>query len=220
MKCPKCNSEINTENINIQSDIAQCINCNNIFKISANIDEYIDDNFNVHKTPNGTWIKSDYNKTIIGASTRSPVAFFIVPFMIIWSGGSLGGIYGTQIINGEFDLFQSLFGIPFFIGSIIFWSIALMAIWGKVELTLDRQGGIVFTGVGNIGLKKRFKWNDISKIKEKQTNLRYPGSQGSSIILEGKKRISFGTGLKEERRYYLLRAIKSTVSKNRWSKNF
>ena len=215
MNCPKCNSEIKNENINIQSDIAQCNNCDAIFKISSNIGEYLDDNFNINNSPKGTWIYNDFNKTIIGATTRSPIAFFLVPFMLIWSGGSLGGIYGSQIRNGEFDLFLSLFGIPFLIGSIIFWSLALMAIWGKVELTLDNRGGKVFTGIGKLGINKNFLWNDISKIEEKQTNFRYPGSKGSRIILEGKKRISFGNGLKEDRLYYLLRATKSIMNKNR-----
>ena len=213
MKCPKCNSEIYTENINIKSDIAQCSKCKNLFKISENINSYIDDGFNENDTPNGTWIKTDFNSTIIGATTRSPIAFFLVPFMLIWSGGSIGGIYGTQLVNGEFDLFLSLFGIPFLIGSVIFWSFALMAIWGKVELTLDNQGGRIFTGIGNIGLVKNFIWSDVKTIKEKQANFRYPGSQGGVVVLEGKKKISFGLGVKEDRRYYLFRAIKSIMNK-------
>ena len=49
----------------------------------------------------------------LGATTRSPIAFFLVPFMCVWSGGSLGGVYGSQVLNGEFDLGISLFGIPF-----------------------------------------------------------------------------------------------------------
>ncbi len=213
MKCPKCHAEIHTENINIKSDIAQCSTCNNIFKISENIDSYIDDGFNIKDTPNGTWIKTDFNSTIIGATTRSPIAFFLVPFMLVWSGGSIGGIYGSQLLKGEFDLFQSLFGIPFLIGAILFWSFALMAIWGKVELTLDNQGGKIFTGIGRIGLVKKFMWSDITTIKEKQANLNYPGSQGATLVLEGKRKISFGLGVKEERRYYLFRAIKSIMNK-------
>ena len=216
MKCPKCKSDIQTENINIQTDIALCESCQNIFNISENIENYLDDGFNVNDTPRGTWIKTDFNNTIIGATTRSPIAFFLVPFMLVWSGGSVGGIYGNQIVRGEFDLVQSLVGIPFLIGSIVFWSFALMAIWGKVELTLNNQGGKIFTGIGNIGLNKTFLWSDISSLKEKQANFRYPGSQGGRIVFEGKKRISFGSGLKDARRYYIIKAIKSTMNKNRW----
>lgn len=57
----------------------------------------------------------------ISATTESPIAFFLVPFMLVWSGGSLGGIYGTQIANGHFNLFLSLFGIPFCNGDNIIW---------------------------------------------------------------------------------------------------
>jgi hypothetical protein len=157
----------------------------------------------------------DFNSTIIGATTRSPIAFFLVPFMLVWSGGSLGGIYGTQILVGEFDMFKSLFGIPFSLGYLIFWSLAIMTIWAKVEVILDNKGGEIFTGIGSLGITNQFLWNEVSRTNEKQTTIRYPGSQGTGLFLEGKKRISFGAGLKEERCYYLLRGIKSIMSKKR-----
>ena len=213
IECPKCSSPVNSESINIQTDIAQCLQCQNIFKISLNIENLVDPKFNINKQPSGTWLKKEFNQTIIGATTRSPVAFFLVPFMLIWSGGSLGGIYGSQIIDGEFDLLLSLFGIPFLIGSIIFWTITLMAIAGKVEITIDKDGGKVFTGVGQLGIIKRFSWDEISKIKEGNSKLTYPGSQGGVIVLEGTRKISFGLGVKENRKYYLLNALRSIAKK-------
>lgn len=218
MKCPKCNSEILNKNINIQTDVAQCNKCMNIFKISEQIESNFDDGFDINNPPNGSWIITQMNETVVGATTKSPVAFFLVPFMLIWSGGSIGGIYGTQILSGEFDLIMSLFGIPFLIGSFVFWSFALMTIWGKVELTFDNQGGKIFTGVGNIGIVKKFIWDDIATIKEKRSNFHYPGSQGGNLVLEGKRRISFGLGVKQERQYYLYRTIKNIISKNKLNK--
>jgi len=217
MRCPKCNSEILRENINIQTDIAQCIKCENIFKISESIGD-INDNFNIDDTPNGTWILKELDTITVGATTRSPIAFILVPFMIIWSGLSIGGIYGSQIINGEFNLASSLLGIPFLIGSIFFWSIALMAIWGKVELVLDKNGGRIFTGLGKIGLTKSFVWNDITTIKEVQSSYNFPSNTSGKITLEGKRRISFGLGVTESRRYYLIKVLKrihSNVKTNR-----
>ncbi|MBJ2175876.1 hypothetical protein JBL43_16600 [Aureibaculum sp. A20] len=216
MKCPKCNATINTEQINVKTDIAQCTSCGTLFKISENLGNDAYDSFDKTNVVAGTWYKTEHNDTIIGATTRSPVAIFMVPFMLVWSGGSLSGIYGTQIIKGEFNLFLSLFGIPFIIGSIVFWGVTLMSIWGKVEVTLNNKGGKVFTGIGTIGLVKNFLWKDITALKEKKANLRYPGSQGGSLVFEGQKRISFGIGLKQERLYYLLRAIKSAIIKNHW----
>lgn len=216
MNCPKCKSHIKTENINIKTDVAQCLHCETIFNLSENKNTFFDDNFEPNNAPNGTWCKTERNKTIIGATTRSPIAFFLVPFMLIWSGGSLTMFYGSQFANGEFNLVQSLLDIPFIIGSLVFWSIAIMSIWGKVELTLDNKGGKVFTGVGSIGLAKKFVWNEVTAIMEKQSLIRTNIGNSKRLVFEGKRRISFGTGIKEERRYYLLRAIRSLVHKNNW----
>jgi len=218
MKCIQCNTEIINENINIQTDIAQCQSCHYIFKISENISSGEADGFDLKNPPPGAWIREEYNQIVIGASTKSPIAFFLVPFMIVWTGGALGGIFGTQIISGEFNPILTIFGFPFIIGAVIFWSVALMAIWGKVELKLDKEGGQVFTGLGNIGLKKLFTWEEINLIKENQGNLKYPGSQGYQILMEGKKRISFGTGLNDSRRYYLYRSLKMLSSKMKANK--
>lgn len=219
MKCPKCNAAILRENMNIQTDIAQCIHCDYIFKISETLVNEGED-FNINDAPSGTWFTKDTDTITIGATTRSPVAFFLVPFMIVWSGFSLGGIYGTQIIKGEFDPVSSLFGVPFLIGSVIFWSLALMAIWGKVELVLDKNGGRIFTGLGKIGWTQNFLWTDIKTIKEGQSNLNYPGSTGGKIILEGKRRISFGLGVKESRRYYMLKVLQKTHTMVRTNSRF
>ena len=184
MNCPKCKFQITKEYINIMTDVAQCQHCDYIFKISEVLSNEIDDGFNINIPPGGAWIRTELNYIVIGATTRSPIAFFLVPFMIVWSGGSIGSIYGSQIVNGKFDPEMALFGIPFLIGSIIFWSIAAMAIWGKVEITIDNNGGKVFTGLQNIGLTKKFTWEDISTIKENQ----------STYIPQGQKHRLFNPG--------------------------
>lgn len=213
MKCSNCGTEILNENINIKADIAQCHQCQHIFKISESLDSEVEDNFDLENPPNGAWIRRESGSVVLGATTRSPIAFFLVPFMIVWSGGSLGGIYGSQLAKGQFDPVSSVFGIPFLMGSVIFWSLALMAIWGKVELRLDMKGGRAFTGLGTIGLSKTFTWDEVSTVKEDKTNYKYPGSQGGVVLLEGKKRVSFGMGVNDSRRYYLYRALKLILSK-------
>ncbi len=151
MNCPKCKSEIPGSQLNIQTDMGQCLQCNHIFKISENFGKAsITTNFDMQSPPSGAWARQERGNLILGATTKSPIAFFLVPFMLVWSGGSLGGIYGLQIMKGEFDLMLSLFGIPFLLGSVLFWSLAFMTIWGKVELSFDKTGGQVFTGIGTL----------------------------------------------------------------------
>ncbi|MCB9263323.1 MAG: hypothetical protein H6607_13195 [Flavobacteriales bacterium] len=220
MKCPNCNTEVLNENINIHTDVGQCQNCYNIFKISEAIDDLNADGFDLNTPPRGTWIRHEMHQIVIGATTRSPLAIFLVPFAVIWSGMAIGGIYVSQILEGKFDPLMSLFGIPFLIGSIILWGVTLMAIGGKVELTLNRQGGKIFTGVGSIGQTKKFDWAEISTVKEDQRNIKYSRVQGGSILLEGKRRISFATGINESRRYYLFRTLKEIITKVKAGKKF
>jgi hypothetical protein len=222
MNCPSCNTKISAQNINIQTDLAQCHHCDLIFKVSEQMykaQEWSggDLQFDVNNPPKGCWInrdKNDPNTVIVGATTRSWLALFLVPFMIVWSGGSLGGIYGSQIIDGEFNIFMSLFGIPFLLGSIVFWSLALMSIAGKIELTLNKNGGKVFTGVWKIGFTKGFSWDDISTVREDRSYSQKGGTT-FTICLEGKKRVSFGYGLSSERRYYLMKVIDQILMKKK-----
>ncbi|MFK7756597.1 MAG: hypothetical protein AB8B53_06670 [Flavobacteriales bacterium] len=222
MKCPQCNSIVEDSNINIQTDIGKCQSCQHIFKISLQFDESQNSAFDLYDPPKGAWIRTDVSHIIVGATTRSLWAFFLVPFMVVWSGGALGGIYGTQIVNGKFNLMMLLIGIPFILGSVLFWSLALMAIWGKVEITINKSGGKTFTGLGKFGFSKSFLWEDVSRIREndQQNNFRYPGKQGKGILIEGKRRITVGTGLSEGRLYYLFSAlnkIHSNVKANEYS---
>lgn len=213
MKCPNCQTEVSPEHMNIQTDLAKCQACHHIFKISENLEDTATDGFDIENPPKGAWLNSERHQLVIGATTRSPLAFFLVPFMLVWSGGSLGGIYGSQIIKGEFSLFMSLFGIPFLIGSIFFWGIALMAIWGKVEVFLTQEGGKIRTGIGAMGFSKSFRWDEISSIEERAPDYKYGKKQKGGIVLEGKRRISFGTGLNSSRRYYMYRTLKIIMSK-------
>ena len=218
MKCPKCNSNIYNENINISSDIAYCSKCNYVFKISENIkniEGYFEDGFDENDPPDGAWFKTNFNSTIIGATTRSKSAFILIPFTLVWSGTTLWFSYGIQLINGEFSLYKTLFGIPFLIGTIILCSFALMAIWGKIELTLDDRGGRIFTGIRDIGFVKKFKWSDVKTVKELRAAVGEYGASQPKIVLEGKRQISFGAGLTDDRRYYLIRAIKKIMSKKK-----
>ena len=202
MNCPKCKAEIASTDINIEKDIAKCMNCNHVFTISSvvKIHRVID----VNNPPKGAWYFDEYRSTIVGASTRSPIAFFLVPFMLVWSGGSLGGIYGGQILSGEYSLMMSLFGLPFLIGTIILGSVTAMAIAGKVELKFDKEIGTIFTGVGNIGITKTFNWKDIDEVKETSSILRNSSSNNQNISFIGQSKTSFGTGLNDEKRYFIL----------------
>jgi hypothetical protein len=206
--CPNCWSDITGDSINVEKDIAVCHGCNEVFKVSDNLNDRPPENFNINNSPKGVSFRHVGNGFLIEASTRSPVAFFLVPFMLVWSGGSLGGIYGSQIANGSFDLLESLFGIPFLFGSIIFWIATLMAIWGKVTVTVKNDSGMVFAGVGSIGWRRKFNWSEITAIREATIETKNSNSRVAGILLEGKSRLRFASNLDQKKRSYFMQALR------------
>ncbi len=215
LSCPTCDTVVSPDDVNVAKDVAYCRKCNAAFSLSEWVHEGIenapDPAVDFNSPPRGVWFEQTFDGFVIGATTRSALGCFLVPFMCVWSGGSLGGIYGSQIMSGKFDILLSLFGIPFLIGTLIFGSFALMSVLGRVVLTVNRENGSIFTGVGKIGLTKRFEWKDVTCVYEEAKR----GSKGSvskSIVLEGKERISFGSMLSDNRRYFMLQVLKKMLN--------
>ena len=212
--CPTCKKAVPIAQINMSTDLAFCPICDDAFKISETVDsEYINDEA-VKSPPGGAWFRRELRGYLVGASTRSYIAFFLVPFMAVWSGLSLSGLYGTQLSEGKFDLFRTLFGLPFLMGSVVMFVIALMSIWGKIEFEInENEQSSVFIGVGSIGWKRYFDWKKIHTVKEESSNVKYPGSGQTKIILEGTRKIAVGYGVSEERKYFLVNSLKYLISK-------
>lgn len=212
--CPRCQSAIATSDVNVTTDVALCRKCDDVFKISEQLEVAAQPPVDLARPPSGAWLDEASDGFEVGATTRSPIAFFIVPFMCVWSGGALGGIYGTQIASGKLDLFQSLFGIPFLIGSVIFWSLALMSVAGKWTLTVRGDEAESFVGVGPIGLRRRFQWSQVKSVSEGIANAGRRGGT-ATIYLEGATRVQFATGTSEARRYFVLHALRSKLRGSR-----
>ncbi len=226
MQCPNCSSIVLPENINVATDVAQCKSCHTVFRLSEHLPQSapkstlaVDPLFDLNTPPKGIVVEEVDGNLVINSTTRSiGIAIFMTLFMTVWSGASLGGIYGTQIINGKFDLAMSLFGLPFLGGSILFWSIALMAMFGRVKVTINRNQVEIFTGIGKLGRTKVIALDDISKVYEKTTR----GSKGgtsTSIALEGRSIYQFGRGLSFERQRYVLNALQLLVDDVKHNRN-
>jgi hypothetical protein len=210
VQCPKCHVDVPTANVNVAADTVWCAGCNEAFALSDLVGATGEKESPVEippEPPRGAWFEKNFDGWEVGASTRSPIAFFLVPFMCVWSGFSLGGIYGTQIVSGKFNLFISLFGIPFIAGTILFGSIALMAVCGKVVVRVRGERGEVFIGVLSLGWRRRFDPEGIHRVYENEK----PGRRGSTteIVMEGDARIALGSGLNDNRRYFMLQVLRS-----------
>lgn len=121
-------------------------------------------------------------------------------------------IYGTQIKSGHLDPFSSLFGLPFLIGSIFLIAWCAMTVAGKVELSQREDRLSVFLGVGSLGWSRNFPWSDFTSVREDSRRSRYNwNGQGQIIVMEGKRRVAFGSMLSEEKRYFVLSALRKML---------
>ena len=212
--CPKCRREIPLDDVNVNTDIALCRPCGEAHAFSELVEDESSGLVNLEQPPKGAWFKRDNLGFEVGSTTRSAAAFFLVPFMCVWSGFSLGGIYGSQIVKGEFNLGMSLFGIPFLLGTLLFGSIAVMSVCGKVCVKVQGNNGVVFTGVGPIGWRQRFEWNGVTTFRIAD-RVGSRGATSNQITMEGRKRLDFGSGIRADRLDFMIGALRHMRNQHR-----
>ena len=122
-------------------------------------------------------------------------------------------MYISQIVAGEFDFFKSVLGIPFLLASALFCCMSLMTIWGKVELTIGDNSSI-FVGVGKYGWKRPFDLLSVESVEESKLKNENASGHYKSIVLKEKKRIVFGTGLRNDRRLFIIDALKYLLNES------
>lgn len=220
LHCPVCDASFPSEAINVKADVAHCSGCGETFRVSSLLgpnqtvpdapDEISPEA--IANPPKGAWFKQRIDGNEAGATLRSGIAFFLVPFSLVWVGGSMGGIYGSQIAEGQFDWFRSLFGIPFLIGSLFLIFLTLSTVFGKVVVTSKRGELKVFTGIGWVGRVKTLSKRSIRSVhKESQSERSARGRRtaqlGATIVIEGERRVNL-TGLSRDRADFMLNAIR------------
>jgi len=118
------------------------------------------------------------------------------------------GIYGSQFRKGEFDLSQSLFGLPFLFGTVVLLSIITFLLAGRWRITLKKGLGTVFVGVGTLGWTRTFAYGRDTLVSMRMTNVRVNevSQKGISIRNESTDLI-FGTMLKEDAKQFIAATI-------------
>lgn len=205
--CSFCKSKIKSENINVVKDTAYCSSCENITALSALVSSTASSSFNPANSESGITVTDQSYSWSIQASHLGPISIFLVPFTAVWAGGSLSGIYGSQIAKGELNLEQSLFGIPFVIGSIVLITFTLMSLFGRTIISNENGKALIFIGIGKIGWYRHFEWKSIDRVSE-STNTQY-----KNISLEGSSRLSFGWGLSSKKLYFIANYLRSKLKK-------
>jgi len=186
--CPKCGREVLPKDINVAKDIMLCPSCGEVSAFSEVVGriedaDRDDEARRMLNAPPPKHLKVETDPTDMTGRIAlvyrkfSPTAIFLIPFTLVWSGFSMGGIYGTQIVKHAFDWKISLFGLPFLIGTVVLVSSCLFMLFGKRVLTLERGKGTYFWGVGPIGFRQCFTFDRRTKVNRGSTSYRVGGSR-------------------------------------------
>lgn len=177
------------------------------FKVSASPD------VDLLKPPDGASFQPTAGGFEAISSTRSYEPWVLIPFLCAWSGLSMWGIYGRQIITGVFSWKLCLFGVPFLIGTIWLGGYTLLRICGRFVIRKSHDEGSVFQGIGDTGWTRRFPWLDVESVEliEKEMSERPNTFYIEFRFRSGRRRLRCASLLKRQRRAFLLHAIRVHV---------
>ena len=181
--CPACGLPILPTEITPAGDLAYCRLCERTATVEAcrAAKPLAQRPASLETPPKGLQFTENLTGFRVVLSTASWVALIVWPFMLVWAGGSLGGIYGTQIKSGQFNWMLSLFGLPFLAGSVFLFGIAFMSTFGRV-IVESGQDGKLRIRKGGLGLywTKSAAWMDVVSAEvEEVTTQRKSGYQTS-----------------------------------------
>ena len=208
-RCPHCRSEIPLADVNVAADVALCRRCGRTtpFSIVSGVSELA--LAQLDEPIKGVRVTTAMvGGTEIVYRRISKMVFFFIPFMAMWSGFSLSGIYGKQIASGRFDLGDSLFGLPFLVGTLVMLSAILFMLLGKWRVRLDGGRGEVFAGVGPLGWNRRFDYGRESVVSLELVSWRKNNTPQKAIsVRTGNKEIKFGSTMQDDAKRYIAALI-------------
>lgn len=232
-QCPDCNTPIDAADINVSEGAGLCRGCNRLFRLSQLVGAAEKQQLITEfrgEPRNGTWASDDGHTVVVGASMRSfGAAIGTLFFCLFWNGIvsvfvavvlastlthmglKLPAWFPAPNMNGSpmslgMTIFMWLFLTPFILIGLGLLAAFLSSLAGHVEVSIDRERGKVFEGIGPFGWTRRF---DVHSVKDvRLDDKQWTDSDGdrrrkSNITIEADKTINFGTGLSIERRRFV-----------------
>ena len=211
--CEYCKAEIPVADVNVSTDIALCRACGKTMPFS-NIAPLADaGGYDMEHPPKGVRFEANpiHGKSII--YRKIPVSLvFIIPFTMVWSGISMGGIYGTQIAKGEFNLLISLFGIPFLIGTIVLVTTILFGLFGRWRISFNHGVMAVAAEVGPVGWNRRISYDPDTRVSIKTSGWSKNGQAQESIqVAGGGNVLKFGSSIPDEPKRFIAEAVRRSI---------
>jgi hypothetical protein len=194
----------------------------------------------LNQPPAGAWCTNDGTGPVIGATHRSlGVAFGALAMSVFWNGivsvfvlvalaGTLRNLglplphwFPAPNMNGSpmsvgMTIFLWIFLTPFILIGLVMIGAFLSSLGGRTEVRIGNTEGVVFTGIGTLGYRRRF---DASAVKDVRIDdKQWRDSDGyrrrkACIVIETRegKLVKFGSMLAEERRKFVAGAVRKVL---------
>ena len=221
--CPDCGLPIQAADLAPAQGVAVCRFCEKPFPLEAcqAAVPFADRNIvPVMTPPNGVDLVETMDGFRLTLSTRSCIAIFLVPFTLVWAGGSLGGIYGTQIAKGEFNWIMSLFGLPFLVGSVALIGLTVMSVAGRTIVELAGGKFSIRTGALGVYRTQSAPWHDVRSCRlteaTRRGRNRYSTSFQVEFKVDGAKDLRLSAaGVDRENALWLARFLAARIQRGR-----
>ena len=241
--CPECHAQLDAADVNVSESVALCRECEKLIRLSQLL-KVEDKRKLAHElkgeAPAGTWARDDGRGMVVGASMRSfPTAMGLLFMCLFWNGIvsvfvalvlastlkhmgiALPASFPAPKMNGApmsvgMTVFMWLFLTPFVLIGLGLMGAFLSALGGRVEVSVDRESGKVFEGIGLLGRTRRF---DVHRVKDvRLEDKQWTDRDGSrrnrgNITIEADKTIDFGSGLSVERRRFLAAKLSDVLQR-------
>ncbi len=232
-QCPTCGGEIQGADVNVANDVAYCRSCNLAHKFSALVQKLdLMEGVDFNRPPLGIRCNTQGDRLTICATHRSlGAAIGTLAVALFWNGivsvfvllvlASTLKLLGVPLPNGfpapdmngspmslGMTLFMWLFLTPFIVIGVAMIGVFFMSLGGRTDIRIDSSEGVVFTGVGPLGSRRRFLTSQVSdvRIEDKQWRDSDGDRQRKTCIvieMQGGKLIRLCSTLSEERRKFV-----------------
>ena len=221
--CPDCGLPIQAADLAPAQGVAVCRFCEKPFPLEAcqAAVPFADRNIvPVMTPPKGVDLVETMDGFRLTLSTRSCIAIFLVPFTRVWAGGSLGGIYGTQIAKGEFNWMMSLFGLPFLVGSVALIGLTVMSVAGRTIVELAGGKFSIRTCALGVYRTQSAPWHDVRSCRlteaTRRGRNRYSTSFQVEFKVDGAKDLRLSAaGVDRENALWLARFLAARIQRGR-----
>ena len=221
--CPDCGLPIQAADLAPAQGVAVCRFCEKPFPLEACqaavpfADRHV---VPVMTPPKGVDLVETMDGFRLTLSTRSCIAIFLVPFTLVWAGGSLGGIYGMQIKQGKFDLMMSLFGLPFLVGSFFLIALTVMSVCGRTIVELAGGKFSIRTGALGVYRTQSAPWSEVRSCRLTEATQRGRSSYATTYQVEfkvdGAKDLRLSAaGVERENALWLARFLAGRIQRGR-----